>query len=316
MNIRKKKSKHKKLPNLSTRIHSLILPNPTILASGILGLDSASLQKVARAGAGAVTMKSLTKDPRKGHNNPILVEVEGGFLNAVGYANKGMEKGIEEFQEWDNAVPLIGSIVGTDMDEFMLLAEKIQKIPIKAIEIVLSCPHTPGYGLLAGQGTPEATENITKKVRKKTKLPVIVKLSPSIERIGDVAKAAEAGGADAINMGNTLGPGMKIDIERASPILHFKVGGMSGSAIKPIMIRAVYDIYKTVKIPIIATGGILTGYDAIEAVMAGATAVGVGTGIYYRGVTIFKKIQQEMVEWMESHNVSDINTLRGKAHPV
>lgn len=314
VNTKRKENKHKNGPNLSVQIRSLVLTNPTILASGILGLDNASLQRVAHAGAGAVTMKSLTKDSRKGHNNPILVEVEGGFLNAVGYANKGIEHGIREFKTWDDNVPLIGSIVGTDPDEFSVLAEKIREIPIQALEIVLSCPHTPGYGLLAGQGTPEATENITRKVRKKTKLPVIVKLSPSLEKIGEVAKAAEAGGADAINMGNTLGPGMKIDIERASPILHFKVGGMSGPAIKPIMIRAVYDIYKTVKVPIIATGGILTGDDAIEAVMAGATAVEVGTGIYYRGITIFKKIQKEMTDWMESHNVFNINTLRGKAH--
>lgn len=300
--------------NLATKIASLNLKNPTLLASGILGLDTPSLQRVADGGAGAVTMKSLTSEPRQGHNNPILVEVEAGFLNAVGYANKGIAKGVEEFKKWGGDVPLVGSVVGAKAEEFAELTEKIEEAPIKALEIVLSCPHTPGYGLMAGQGTPKATEEITKAVRKKTKLPLFVKLSPSVEAVGEVAKAAEAAGADAINMGNTLGPGMKIDIERGEPILAFKVGGMSGPAIKPIMIRSVFDIYHVVKIPIIATGGIITGEDAIEAIMAGATAVGIGTGIYYRGINIFRKVCGEMIEFMKKHGYKKIEAIRGIAH--
>lgn len=305
----------KKQISLSVNIKTLRLKNPTILASGILGLDSASLKKVVRGGAGAVTMKSLTSQPRKGHNNPILVEVvEGGFLNAVGYANKGIDHGIKEFGSWDEKTPLIGSIVATGAGEFAMLAEKIQQVPISALEIVLSCPHTPGFGLMAGQGSPEATEKITKAVRKKTKLPLIVKLSPSVPGVGEVAKAAESAGADAVNMGNTLGPGMKIDIEREQPILDFKFGGMSGPAIKPIMILSIYDIYQSVKIPIIATGGITTGEDAIEAIMAGATAVEIGTGIYYRGVSIFNKACKEIENWMKEHNYKKITDLKGLAH--
>jgi len=300
--------------DLSVSLKSLKLENPTILASGILGLDTASLKKVAQAGAGAVTMKSLTKEERAGHNNPILVQVSGGFLNAVGYANKGIEKGVLEFKKWDNSVPLIGSIVAPTPEEFAMLAEKIQEISISALEIVLSCPHTPGYGLMAGQGTPCATAGITKAVRKKTNLPLIVKLSPSVPGIGDIAKAAESEGADCINMGNTLGPGMKIDLERHQPILHFKFGGMSGPAIKPIMIRSVYDIYESVKIPIIATGGILSGEDAIEAIMAGATAVEIGTGIYYRGIKIFKKVTDEIESWLKSHHYQNLKQIRGSAH--
>lgn len=305
----------KNTPNLSVKIKTLELTNPTILASGILGLDSASLKKIASGGAGAVTMKSLTSEPRKGHNNPILVEVvEGGFLNAVGYANKGIDNGIKEFGSWREKVPLIGSIVATGVAEFAMLAEKIQQIPISALEIVLSCPHTPGFGLMAGQGSPEATEKITKAVRKKTKLPLIVKVSPSVPGIGLVAKAAESAGADAINMGNTLGPGMKIDIERAQPILDFKFGGMSGPAIKPITILSVFDIYQSVRIPIIATGGITTGEDAIEAFMAGASAVEIGTGIYYRGVSIFNKVCKEIELWMKEHKYRKITDLKGIAH--
>ncbi len=300
--------------DLSVKIKSLRLLNPVILASGILGLDVFSLEKAVKGGAGAVTMKSLTLDSRKGHNNPILVEVEQGFLNAVGYANKGIEKGIKEFKKWDNKTPLIGSIVGTTANDFKKLSEQIQQTPIKALEIVLSCPHTPGYGLMAGQGTPKQTAKITRAVRRTTQLPLFVKLSPSIEAVGEVAKAAESEGADVINMGNTLGPGMKIDIERGQPVLDFKIGGMSGPAIKPIMIRSVYDIYEAVKIPVIATGGITYGQDIIEAIMAGAEAVEIGTGIYYRGINIFKKVVNEVKEWMDSHGYKKIIEFKGIAH--
>jgi len=306
----------KNLIDLSVKIKTVTLKNPTILASGLLGLDVKTLERVVKGGAGAVTMKSLTKEPRKGHNNPIIVEFEGGFMNAVGYANKGIDCGAEEFSRWRNVVPLIGSIVAPTSEEFCELVEKIQQIPIKALEIALSCPHTPGYGLLAGQGTPKATSHITKTVKKKlhSTIPLIVKLSPSVPALGEIAKAAESEGADAINMGNTLGPGMKIDINRASPILAFKVGGMSGPAIKPVMIRCVYDLYEAVKIPIIATGGITTGEDMIEAIMAGATAVGVGTAIYYRGISVFTKIVKEVEQWMSEKNYKNIMSLRGIAH--
>lgn len=300
--------------SLEVKIGSLQLQNPTILASGILGLEQSLLKTIGRSGAGAVTMKSLTSEPRKGHNNPIIVEVEHGFLNAVGYANKGIDNGIKEFAAFDSDVPLIGSIVGTNAQDFASLAYKIQKIPIKALEIVLSCPHTPGYGLLAGQGSPKATAEITKLVRKQINLPLFVKLSPSVEAVGEVAKAAESQGADAINIGNTLGPGMKIDLEQQQPILAFKAGGLSGPAIKSIMIRSVYDIYASVKIPVIATGGIITGHDAIEAIMAGASCVGIGTGIYYRGLKIFAKICDEISDWMANHGYNNLDSLRGVAH--
>jgi dihydroorotate dehydrogenase (NAD+) catalytic subunit len=302
--------------DLSVRIGPLHFKNPTILASGLLGLDCATMYRVVKGGAAAVTMKSLTTLPRQGHNNPILVEFNGGFMNAVGYANRGIDAGVAEFKKWDNRAPLIGSIVAADAKEFASLAEKIQETPLSALEIVLSCPHTPGFGLLAGQGTPEATAVITQIVRKRTKLPLFVKLSPSIQAISDVAKAAEAEGADVINMGNTAGPGMKINIERARPILAFGVGGMSGPAILPLTIRCIWDLYKAVKIPIIATGGIMTGEDAIQAMMAGAVAVEIGTGIQYRGISVFFKVNQEISRWMATHGYTRVRDLKGKAHEV
>lgn len=310
-----KKTDKRRSINLSVRIKTLRLENPTILASGILGLDVATMERVVQNGAGAVTMKSVTLEERRGHDNPIFIQAgNDAFMNAVGYANKGIRHALAEFGAWKSATPLIGSIVGSTPEEFAMLAVELGRTPIKALEIVLSCPHTPGFGLLAGQGSPKSTGEITKAVRKVTKLPLSVKLSPSIEAVGEVAKAAEAEGADIINMGNTLGPGMKIDINRAAPVLHFKVGGVSGPAIRPIMIRCVYDLYKSVKIPIIATGGIVTGEDAVEAFMAGASAVGIGTGIYIRGLDVFAKVNREIEEFMRLNGYGSITQLTGLAH--
>lgn len=301
---------------LDVELAGLKLKNPTILASGILGISKKMLLSVAKAGASAVTTKSITIKPRGGHKNPILVQTtEETFLNAVGYSNSGLEESKKEFKDLGNfPVPIIGSLVGSDAEEFAYLAENVKGIGFKAIEIVLSCPHTPGFGLLAGQGTPEATEEITSAVRRKTKLPLFVKVSPNIMCLGDVVKAAERAGANGITAINTVGPGMAIDIETAKPILDFKFGGMSGPAIRPIAIRCVYDIYESVKIPIIGLGGIITGKDAIEMMMAGAAAVGIGTGIYYRELDIFKKVCDEISEFMKSHGYSKLKDIVGIAH--
>jgi len=301
---------------LNTEVSGLKLKNPTILAAGILGISKKILERVAKSEAGAVTAKSITIEPKKGHNNPIFIQVtKETFLNAVGYSNPGLEAAKKEFVDLtDFPVPVIGSLVAKDVEEYSRLAEGVKGIKFKAIEVVLSCPHTPGYGIMAGHGTPDATYEITSTVRKKTKLPLIVKVSPNVMNLGEVVKAAERGGADAINAVNTLGPGMAIDIETGKPILAFKVGGLSGPALKPIAVRCVHDIYKSVKIPIIGVGGVLTGKDAIEMMMAGASAIGIGTGIYYRGMNIFKKVCDEMIEFMESHGYSNLKEIIGMAH--
>ncbi|HHT9127456.1 MAG TPA: DUF561 domain-containing protein, partial [Candidatus Wujingus californicus] len=191
---------------------------------------------------------------------------------------------------------------------------RLSKSKFSAIEIPLSCPHTPGFGLLAGQGTPQATFDITSAVRKVTKLPLFVKISPNIPEICTVAKAAEDAGADAITAVNSMGPGMAINIEAQKPVLSFKVGGVTGDALRPIAIRCVYDIYKAVKIPIIGVGGISTGRHAIEMIMAGASAIGIGTGVYYRGIDVFKKVCEEMTQWMQENGFYSINSIVGVAH--
>lgn len=294
------------------------LKNPIILASGVLGMTRGSLEAACENGCGAVIAKSLTPEPRKGHDGPNIVETECGLLNAMGYPNPGIDAGLAEFGGWSRDEALIISIVGKDESEFGLLADKVEAskkaLGAAAVEAVISCPHTPGYGTMAGQGTPESITRISHAIKERCSLPLIIKLSPSVPGEGKAAKAAEDAGADAINMGNSLGPGMKIDLARKRPVLGFGVGGLTGPAIKPVIVRAVHDIYKSVKIPIIGTGGITTGEDAIEMMMAGASWVSVGTAVYYRGPGAFAEIAREMEGWLESNGYNDAGRIKGAAH--
>jgi len=273
------------------------------------------LKRVAQNGAGAVTIKSVSIEPREGHKNPTVITFEAGMLNAVGYSNPGIDAAAREFTHLrDVGAPVIASVIGTQKEDFVRVVEGLSSQKFAAIEIPLSCPHTPGFGLLAGQGTPQATYEITSAVRKATPLPVFVKLSPNIPEICTIAKAAEGAGANAITAVNSMGPGMIINIEAQKPILSFKVGGVTGDALRPIAIRCVYDLYKAVKIPIIGVGGVSTGRHAIEMMMAGASAVGIGTGVYSRGIDVFSKVCDEMSQWMQENGCDDIKTIVGAAH--
>ena len=305
------------MPNidLSIKLCNIRLNNPTILASGILGTTKALLKRVAENSAGAVTIKSISVEPREGHKNPTVITFEAGMLNAVGYSNPGVEAAAREFTDLqDVGVPVIASVIGTQKEDFVRVVEGISGLEFSAIEIPLSCPHTPGFGLLAGQGTPQATFEITSAVRRATSLPIFVKLSPNITEICNIAKAAEDAGANAITAVNSMGPGMIINIEAQKPILSFKVGGVTGDALRPIAVRCVYDLYKAIKIPIIGVGGISTGRHAIEMIMAGASVVGIGTGVYYRGVDVFRKVCEEMTQWMQENGFSNINSIVGGSH--
>ncbi|HSB46867.1 MAG TPA: dihydroorotate dehydrogenase [Candidatus Bilamarchaeum sp.] len=312
------------MSSLTCRFFGKRIKNPIILASGILGMTRASLETACENGCGGAIAKSLTMEPRKGHEGPNIVETECGMLNAMGYPNPGIVTGLKEFSGWSREEALIISIVGKDATEFGLLAEKVEearkeenggvKLAADALEAVISCPHTPGYGTMAGQGTPESVSEITRAIREKTKMPLIIKLSPSVPGEGKAAAAAAEAGASAINMGNSLGPGMKIDLARKKPVLGFGVGGLTGPAIKPVIVRSVYDIYKAVDIPIIGTGGITCGADAIEMMMAGASWASVGSAVYWRGPAAFSEIAKEMKKWMEENGYSKVNELIGVAH--
>ncbi len=301
---------------LGSELFGKRLKNPIILASGVLGMTKGSLEAVCDNGCGAVTSKSFTIEAREGHEGPNIVETECGLLNAMGYPNPGIDAGLDELSGWERDEALIISIVGKDEKEFAELAKRVEeKNPgATAVEAVLSCPHTPGYGIMVGQSAPEKVSAITKSVKENTKLPVIIKLSPSAPGEATAALAAEEAGADAINMGNSLGPGMKIDIRRRRPILGYEVGGLSGPPIKPITVRCIYDIYKNVRIPILGCGGVNAGIDAVELMMAGARWIGVGTAVYYRGPEVFADIEREMKVWMELNDYSKVDELVGAAH--
>ena len=275
--------------------------------------DAGSMERIFKNGAGAIVTKSIGLNPRNGYPNPTVIELEHGILNAIGLPNPGIENFKDEIQKLKKLnIPVIGSIFGTDSEEFVILAEKMQNYGVDGLELNMSCPHAKGYGLEIGCD-PDLVKEITLNVKKSTKIPVFVKISPNLANIVEVAKSAENGNADGIVAINTV-KAMKINIEMQMPVLSNKIGGYSGNAIKPIGIRCVYDISKNIDIPVIGVGGITTGFDVIEYFMAGASSVQIGSAIYHRGLDVFKKICDEMKIWMEHHKYNNISDLVGVAH--
>jgi dihydroorotate dehydrogenase (NAD+) catalytic subunit len=301
---------------LSTSLAGIKLRNPTVLASGILGTTGSSLIRVAKEGAGAVTTKSVSLKERKGHPTPVITTFDAGMLNAVGLSNPGVEESLPEIEKAVEGagVPVIASIFASTVKEFGEIVEKVSEAGPHIIEVNISCPNVQDEFGRPFACDPGISSLLIKKVKKKTKLPVFVKLSPNVSSIAEVAMAVKKEGAEGITAINTVGPGMQINIEAARPVLSNGAGGVSGPAIKPIAVRCVYDIYKATKLPIIGTGGVTNARDAIEMIMAGASAVGVGTGIYYRGTKIFGEICKGMEEFMEKEGYSSIEEMRGIAH--
>ncbi len=298
---------------LRTKICGVELRNPTVLASGILGVTKESVDRIGRSGAGAVTLKSLCHEERKGNANPTMFGYDNVFLNAVGLPGQGIDSAIKDFGRLDNlSVPVIGSIYGYEIGQFGQVTKKMASLRPALIEIDISCPHMD-YGK-PYYADPELTAKVVAEVKKNSgRIPVSAKLSPNVYDIKEIAHAAEKAGADAITAINTA-TGMAIDIDARKPILANKVGGISGPALKPIAVRCVYEIYEAVKIPIIGTGGVTYGKDAIEMVMAGATAVGIGTAVYYRGIDVFRKVCNEMVEWTKKNKIKSLDEIKGAAH--
>jgi dihydroorotate dehydrogenase (NAD+) catalytic subunit len=300
------------LVNLRTSIASLNLETPTILSSGIMDEDAGSMLRAFHNGAGAVVTKSIGTKPRSGYSNPTYVELDHGILNAMGLPNPGIEEFRDEITKLKKSnIPLIGSIFGSDIKEFVGLAEKMQEYGTHAVELNMSCPHAKGYGLEIGTDSKMIYE-ITSKVKSAVDIPVFVKISSNVTDIVKIAKAAMNGNADGIVAINTV-KAIKIDLEMQMPVLANRVGGYSGKAIKPIGVRSVYDIASNINIPIIGSGGITTGEDALEYIMAGATAIQIGSGVYYRGIEIFSKVCKEISTWMQNHGYSKIQDLIGVA---
>lgn len=299
---------------LGTEFCSAKLKNPLILASGILGVNSAMLLRVAHSGAGAITLKSIGPREKEGYANPTVVAWEHGLINAVGLPTPGVDDAEKEFSELKECkVPIIASIYGNSIEEYADIAERIAAFYPALIELNMSCPHSKGQGQFFGN-EPELAEQVVAAVKEKTKIPIIAKLSPNTHKFLEVAIACERAGANAIAAINTLGPGMLINIEARKPVLANKFGGLSGPAIKPIAVRCVYQLFESVKVPILGMGGITNGRDAIEIIQAGASAVGIGSAVYYRGIEAFALIAKEMREWMLAHEVKSVKELVGVAH--
>ena len=299
--------------DITTNIADIKIENPTILASGVMDEDAGSIKRIIDNGAGAIVTKSIGSISRVGYTNPTLIELDHGILNAMGLPNPGIDDFGKEIKLLTlSKIPIIGSIFAGTIDEFINLAKKMQNYGVSALELNLSCPNAKHYGLELGCDS-NLVRKITSSVKKSVKIPVFVKLSPNVTNIVEIAKSAQEGNADAIVAINTV-KAMKIDIDIGKPVLSNKIGGYSGEAIKPIGVRCVYELSANIDIPIIGVGGIKTGEDVIEYLMAGASAVQIGSGIYYRGTEIFGKLNKEIIDWMELHSYSKLKDLIGVSH--
>jgi dihydroorotate dehydrogenase (NAD+) catalytic subunit len=298
------------MPKLTTQIHNLQLKNPVLTASGTFGygLEHADFFDVSRLG-GIVT-KAVSKEPRRGNNYPRMAETPSGMLNAIGLQNKGIdhfEREIyPELLKFDTNI--IINVAGHSVDDYVYVAERLNELEhVHAIELNISCPNVKD-GLAFGTSCPSATA-LTIAVRKVYHKTLIVKLSPNVTSIVEMAKAIQDGGADALSVINTL-IGMAIDVEKRKPILATVTGGLSGPAIKPVALRMVYQVSKAVDIPVIGIGGIMTGTDAVEFLLAGATAVQIGTANFIYPDACMR-ILDGIEEYLDRHNIADINDLIG-----
>ncbi|MBU2025941.1 MAG: dihydroorotate dehydrogenase [Patescibacteria group bacterium] len=303
--------------NLRTDFLGVKFPNPVVLASGILGMSASSMASVVRNGAGGVTTKSTNLEGQDGHPGPKVITYESGMLNCYGLTNAGFwheKKEIAKFKKRLPQNPLIFSIFGFSLKEFQAIAQKVDQTRADFIEINISCPNVQSEHGRPFGCVPGMPQKVIKAVKKLTKKPIIVKLSPNVVDIVEIAREVESAGAHAISAINTLGPGMVINLETRCPVLSAKAGGMSGPAIRPLAVKMIYDIYENVKIPLIGIGGVTTGQDALEMIMAGAQLVEIGSGVYYRGISVFKRVCNEMQEWMRKQGVKSIKEIIGAAH--
>ncbi|MCL2115507.1 MAG: dihydroorotate dehydrogenase [Methanobrevibacter sp.] len=303
---------------LKTELCGIEFENPLILAAGIMGSTASSMNWILDSGAGGVVTKSFSKEANYGYKNPTMAEVEGGVINAIGLSSPGLDLFKEELklvkrEHENNPRIAIASIYGSTPEEFSYISKEIQGL-VDMIELNVSCPHAmSGCGAAIGQD-PNLTEKIVKIVKKSSSIPIIAKLTPNVTNINEIAIAAETGGADAITLINSLGPGMKINIETGVPILSNKFGGMSGPAIKPIALKCVWDVYETCNIPIIGVGGIRNYKDVVEFLYAGASAIQIGTGIMYEGVEIFSKIATGLKKFMIQNDFNSTCEMTGYSH--
>lgn len=296
--------------NTKVNLAGVELKNPVMTASGTFGSGAEYSEFVDLNRLGAVVTKGVANVPWPGNPTPRIAEVYGGMLNAIGLQNPGIDvfvkRDIPFLKQYDTKI--IVNVCGKTTEDYIEVVERLGDEPVDLLEINISCPNVKEGGIAFGQD-PKAVEAITREVKKYAKQPVIMKLSPNVTDITVMAKAAEAGGADVLSLINTL-TGMKIDINRRAFAIANKTGGMSGPAVKPVAVRMVYQVANAVNLPIIGMGGIATAEDALEFIMAGATAVSVGTANFYNPYATVE-IAEGIESFMKKQKVEDIRELIG-----
>ena len=299
--------------NLKVDLAGVTLNNPIMTASGTFGSGEEYSEFVDLNRLGAVVTKGVANVPWEGNPTPRVAEVYGGMLNAIGLQNPGIdlfvERDIPFLTQFDTKI--IVNVCGRTTEDYCEVVERLSDQPVDMLEINISCPNVKEGGIAFGQD-PKAVEAITKEIKKHAKQPVIMKLSPNVTDITEMARAAEAGGADALSLINTL-TGMKIDINRRCFALANQTGGMSGPAVKPVAVRMVYQVAQAVKLPVLGMGGIRTAEDALEFIMAGATMVAVGTANFNNPAATIDVIEG-IEQFMKENHVEDIHELIGCVH--
>lgn len=299
---------------LSVEVAGLRLRNPTMLASGVLGYSSASLKRVEEGGAGAVVTKSVGLKPRKGYANPTVFQADCGLINAMGLPNPGIEEFTSEIREakLELNVPLVVSVYGYNVREYAAVASKAADAGADAVELNVSCPHVKDTGAEIGR-SPRLLSDVVAGVKGAVDCPVLVKLSPNVSDIGELAESAAKAGADALTVMNTV-RALAIDSETMMPVLSNSVGGLSGPAVKPIALRNVYEVYKRVKLPIIGCGGVRSWRDAAEFLLAGASAVQIGTAVATEGLDVFGAVARGLDSYLREKGFGSVKDIVGLSH--
>ncbi|MGQ4892537.1 MAG: dihydroorotate dehydrogenase [Candidatus Njordarchaeia archaeon] len=302
---------------LEIKLGKIKLDNPLILASGILGNTAELLIRVAKAGAGAVTTKSIGLRENRGHPEPNIVQVECGYLNAMGLPNPGVDAFVEEIQIYKKNCkkPLIASVFGTNEDEYSQVAEKLYRAGADIIELNVSCPHSK-EGIINIGWDPNTTRKIVESVKNTVSIPIFLKLpgNTNLKNLRETVEASIDAGVDGFTAINTL-PAMAINIDTGVAYLGNVVGGLSGPAIKPVGVRIVYEVRKITDLPIIGVGGVKSFADVVEYMMAGANAVGIGTALVGdREIGIFKRIKGDLIKYLDEKGLGNIGELVGVVH--
>ena len=296
---------------LGVELAGLKLRNPVMLAAGILGVTGLSLKRVAEAGAGAVVSKSIGPEPREGYVNPTFTGTPGGFLNSMGLPNPGAEAFTQEVKIAKEAgVPVVVSIFGGSKREFAHVGVLMEEAGADALELNLSCPHSE---LVAFGQSGELTFGVVEAVKKHVGVPVFAKLTPNVTDIAAVARKAEEAGADAVTCINTL-RAMAIDAETGRPILANRFGGLSGPAIKPVALRCVFEVAEAVNIPVIGCGGITSWQDAVEFLLAGASAAQIGSAVALKDLEVFSEVAEGIRAYLERKGYWRVKEIVGLSH--